>query len=736
MEIIKDVMSQDEINLQNEKLEAELLEAGVDEKEVLEKAREDMTLWDGYFNENIVRGKDDMNFVLRDQWSALERAEFTRLFKPAMTFNKLYDTTKKVAGEQRKNKSDLIVRSLTGKASQEQIDLRADLVRTISYQSQNDLVYQTAFKQALLSGFGGFEIDLDYETNKSFNQIIKYNLIPDATRMSFDPTALKPHKGDGNFCSRQYIYAKQEFYATYPWVMNPVSYADPRLLLDFQWQTKDTIVVCKYTRKEWFPLKLFKLRNEYGQTMTVTEDEWDDMQERFKLARQLADQSIVVGGIILKEIPKVVMERNSQDYFMRQYLMTQNQIIKFVDWPSKYLPLIFVDGDSNFIEGRQYTRSFTHEAKDAQKFVNYVGSEIAAEIKNRRREQWIGTPDNIQGYEQMWRNPELQNGILLAKADPKSGAMPIKMPAWELSQTLLQQFQRGSQDMREILGFSETEQLQGRDISGKARRERKMEGSMSSYVFFDNLNQAIEQGGRVVLSLLPHIIGDEQRDFVLSKANGNKEDITINKRVGDEVTNSLDQGEYDVEIDTGPSFAVQKEIALEMFTQTLQAFPQAFPLIADLWASQLDLQQMPTIKERFKSLVPPEVLAKEEGKPPPPKQPNPQEIMMKAEIQTKMAEIKNKQAEVQVKMQKLQLEQEEIELKKAEMLLKAQEAQDKAQMGVLTHELDLKKAQAVHGHDQHKTSMDFEHKAIQVLADLYKHNTKLEHEKNVKKTTD
>jgi hypothetical protein len=736
MEIIAEEMSQDEIQLQNEELQAKLSEAGIDERDVLMKAREDMTIWDSYFNENVVRGKDDMDFVLRDQWSALERSEMNRLFKPAMTFNKMYDTVKKVAGEQRKNKPDLLVRSLNGKATQQQIDLRGDLVRTISYQSQNDLVYQTAFRQALLMGSGTFEICLDYESPRSFEQIIKFDIVPDSTRTSFDPTALKPHKGDGNFCSRQFIYSKEEFYATYPWVTNPVSYSDPRTLLDFQWETRDTIVVCKYTRKEWFPLKIFKLKNEYGQTMSVTEDEWDDMQEQFKLSRQLADQSIVVGGIILKEIPKVIAERNSQDYFMRQYLMTQNQIIKFSDWPSKHLPIIFVDGDSNFIQGKQYTRSFIHEAKDAQKFVNYVGSEIAAEIKNRRREQWLGTPDNIQGYEQMWRNPELQNGILIAKADPKTGQLPVKMPPWELSQTLLQQFQRGCQDMREILGFSEAEQLQGRDISGKARRERKMEGSMSSYVFFDNLNQAIEQAGRVVLSLLPHIIGEEERNFVLSKSNGNKEDITFNKRVGDEITNALDGGEYDVEIDTGPSFAVQKEIALEMFTQTLQAFPQAFPLIADLWASQLDLQQMPTIKERFKSLVPPEVLAKEEGKPPPPKQPNPQEIMMKAEIEGKMAEVKNKQAEIQVKMQKIQLEQEELELKKAEMFLKAQEMQDKATMGVLTHELDLKKAQAIHGHDRHQSNLDFDHKAAQILADLYKHDTKLNHERHLNRNSE
>ena len=76
-------------------------------------------------------------------------------------------------------------------------------------------------------------------------------------------------------------------------------------------------------------------------------------------------------------------------------------------------------------------------------------------------------------------------------------------------------------------------------------------------------------------------------------------------------------------------------------------------------------------------------------------------------------------------MQKVQLEQEELELKKAEMFLKAQEMQDKAQMDVYSHQLDLKKAEVIHGHDKDKAEMDFDHKASQILADLYKHDTKL-----------
>ncbi len=732
-EDINNEMSPEDINEMEEKRIDELNIAGINENEVLDQAGKHLNIWNGYFNENIVRGKDDVNFTIRDQWTAVERSEFTRLFKPAMTFNKLYDSVKKIAGEQRKNKPDLIVRSLTGKASQEQINLRADLVRTISYQSQNDLVYQTAFKSALMMGFGAFQICLDYESPNSFNKMIRYEMIPDPIRCVFDPVALKPHKGDGNYCARYYVFSRDEFFATYPYVTNPVSYIDPYMLLDFQWQTRDTITVCDYFVKEWFSIKIYLV--QIGkERKTVNESELEDLRKNFQIQKDAVADTEEAKKIIAKLEPKVISDRQTQDYRIMHYRMIRNQIIEFSHWPSKYLPLIFVDGDSYYIEGRQYTKSFIHEARDAQKCVNYFGSEIAAEVKNRRREQWLGTPDNISGYEQDWRNPELQMGILRAKPDPKTGLMPTKQAAWDLSPAIMQNFQRAGQDIREILGFSENEALQGRDMSGKARRERKMEGSMSAYVYFDNMNQAVEQAGRVVNDLLPYIIGEDERTMIVSKKDGKTDSITINRRLDDgSLENDLGIGDFDVEIDTGPSFAVQKEIALEMFSETIQAYPQAFPLVADLWAGNLDVQSMPQIKERFKSIVPPEILAKEEGKEPPPKQPNPQEEMMKMEMASKQAEIKNKQAEVQVKMKKLELEQEEIQLQKAEMMLKAQEVQDKGELEVLKHKLDLRKAEVIHGQDQHKTHLDFEHKARELLADLYKHNSQLEHDKHIKR---
>lgn len=716
-EIEQDGLSSDEINEMEERRIQALNEAGINEMDVIAQANKHINTWNSHFNENVTRGKDDMNFVLRDQWTAVERSEFTRLFKPAMTFNKLYDVVKKITGEQRKNKPDLIVRSLTGKATQEQIKLRADLVRTISYQSQNDLVYQTAFKSALMMGFGAFQICLDYESPKSFNRIIRYDLIPDSTRCIWDPTAIKPHKGDGNYCGRFYVYTRDEFFATYPYVTNPVSYIDPYMLLDFQWTTRDTITVCDYFVKEWYPVVIYKLSDG----RVVNSEEWEKIQEQHKEKKRIVEDAMVE-AIIDREMPRIVNERQTQDYRIMHYRMIRDQIIDFSVWPSKQLPIIFVDGDSYYVEGRQYTRSFIHEARDAQKFINYVGSEIAAEIKNRRREQWLGTPDNILGYEQEWRNPELQMGILRAKPDPKTGQMPQKMPAWDLSPALLQNFQRGTQDIREILGFSETEALQGRDISGKARRERKLEGSMSAYVFFDNLNQAVEQGGRIVNDLLPYIVGDDERHMVLSKKDGKTESIVLNQQMRDGgIENQIAEGDFDVEIDSGPSFAIQKSEALEFFQQTIANNPQVFNLIADLWASNLDIQQMETVRERLKNLVPPQILAKEEGKQLPPQPPSPQEQMMQMEMQAKQAEIKNKMAEMQIKAEQLQLEREQAQLDQAELMLKAQKVQSDAELNVYDHQLNLEKARATHSLDHKRSELDFSAKIASILSDLHKH---------------
>jgi hypothetical protein len=692
-------LSEKDIEKMEEKRLDELNKAGIEEEKVLQEAEESDNNWTSYFQENITRGKDDVNFTIRDQWTAVERSEGTRLFKPMMTFNVLYDPVNKILAEQRKNKPDLMVRSINGVASQDQINLRTDLLRTIAYNSQTDIVYQTAARNALMLGFGAFQITMDYENPRSCMKIPRYVLINDPTTCSWDPSAIQPHKGDGNFCSRKYILTRDEFFATYPYVTNPISYLDPYMLLDTDWQTRNTIVVCDRFVKEWYPLKVYRLSNG----RTVDEQQWEKMQKAHKIQKEITGDS-VAREIIEKEFPRITMERQTQDYRIMHYRLLRNQIIDFSVWQSKQLPIPFVDGNSQYIDGRQYTKSFIRDARDAQKSLNYIYSEIIADIKNRRREQWIGTPDNIIGNEQMWRNPELQNGILIAKPDPKTGMMPQKTTPWDMSPALMQSAQAAKQTVREILGYSEREALEGRDMSGKARRERKMEGAMASYVFNDNLNQAIEQGGRITLDLLKYAIGDDERPMVISKADGKKDHIILNRKMPDgRIENALDDGEYDIEIDTGPSFSVQKDMALEFFQQTIAASgdPMIFKLIADLWAKNLDIQYMPQIAERFKTLVPPQILAKEEGKEPPPPKPSPQEQLMQMEMKFKQAELAEKAADLKIR-------HESHELEKARLILEAKKL-----------EQDMKETMIKSNTEMDKANLNFSAQIAKVLADAH-----------------
>lgn len=688
--------------LEDERLEV-LEENCIDETSVLTEAHKHIGLWEQYWTENRTQGKSDMEFVLRDQWTAIERGEFQRLFKPAMQFNKLYDPIKKIIGEQRRNTPDLKVRSLTGKSTQQEINLRADIVRSIAYHSQNDIVYQTAFANALLCGYGAFEITTEYETSKSFNQVIRYKPILNPTQCFFDPHAQMPHKGDGNFCGRYTVMSKDEFYATYPHVEHATSYINPQQLIDFQWETRETITVCDYYVKEWYSKIIYML--DSGEV--VDQDEWEEIQ---KLYKQAGKKDKDLNAMLQDSMPTVINERKTEDYRIKHYRLIKDKIIEFNEWPSKYLPIIFVDGDSYYIDGQQYTRSFIRNAKDAQRFLNYLGSEIAGQIKSNRREQWVVTPDNIMGHEQLWRNPEVQMGALVANPDKKTGNMPIKVPPSEIPQSLLLNYQRATADIKEILGFFQAnEGSESNEVSGIAVQTRAIQGSMGAYVYFDNLNRAIEQAGRVVLDLLPTIY-DTERVVVVAKKDGESQSITVNQQMPDSsIKNPLSAGDYDIEIDTGPSFAVQKAQALQMFIELIRTNPQVFPLVADLIAKNLDLQYMPQVVDRLKTLVPPQILAKEEGKPIPPSPPNPQQQMMAMQQKIAEQQLKERAEELRIRQEKHELEKAKLAFDAQKLVTELQNDRVKTQTennkAELNFTADMMKFLAEFGKDLHQDTM-------------------------------
>ena len=109
-------------------------------------------------------------------------------------------------------------------------------------------------------------------------------------------------------------------------------------------------------------------------------------------------------------------------------------------------------------------------------------------------------------------------------------------------------------------------------------------GNMASFTYRDNLDQAIEQSGRVVLDLLPYVFDDKNRSTVITLPDGKSKDVLLNHEEEGQIYNEIKEGNYDVSIDTGPSYIMQKETAVNSMMQLVGANPQVFPLIAAAFA--------------------------------------------------------------------------------------------------------------------------------------------------------
>ena len=215
---------------------------------------------------------------------------------------------------------------------------------------------------------------------------------------------------------------------------------------------------------------------------------------------------------------------------------------------------------------------------------------------------------------------------------------------------------------------------QGNEVSGTAIDARTRQGSYSTYCFFNSVNRAITTGGSVVNEMIPRVY-DSERVITLMMPDEGMKNITVNKQMddyGELIENDIRKGTYEVRLKAGPSFEGQKEQALQSLREVLQADPETFKLVADLYADNLPLSNNLEIKNRLKTIVPPEIIeAGKTGKMPHESgQPTPEQQMMQQQMQMQ-------QQQMQMQQKEIQLKEEEIRLKQQKILMDAQVALQK-----------------------------------------------------------
>lgn len=670
----------------------------VTSQELLRTAKENVNNWFAWWGENNSRGQDDRRFLFESQWDEKELRENQYLGKAQLQFNKLYDFYRKAIAEQRKNTVSIKLRATENATfiDQSTIDLHESLLRSIAYDSKAATVYQTAFASQLHTGFGAIRVKGEWQHEKSFDQKITLEAFENPERCFWDPAARLPDKSDGDYCGVFQTFSKKYFEKLYPDI-DVRSIQQPTTNTNFSWCDDKTVTVVEYYYKEYFDVMIYKLAN--GEVVTRSE---------LNKLKSMVDEAGLMGAdpMVMMQLEsqiEVVAKRRSKDYKIKSCVMVENKVLEEGKWPIKEFPIIYVDGDSYYDREKQYTQSFVRHAKDAQRFLNYCAIEIATALKNSRKETFLVTPQNVKGFEKIWKNPEKQQGALLYNMDPQAGA-PQKLPPTELSQSLLQQYQRAEMDVQSILGLYEASRgAESNERSGIAITNRAKQSHNSMFVFFDNLNRAVEQVGRVVLQLMP-IIYDTERSTNITDERGESKSVVINQYdpKTDTYQNQIQDYRWDLRVTVGASYEIQKQESLNTLVQLTQVSPDTFPMVADLIAENLDLRNTPQLVERFKNFVPKDVLDKEAGKPPEPKQPSPQEQMM--EMQMKL-----EQEKMQVEEGKLQSQQ----VKNQVDMIKAM-----AELNQIPQEVDIANTRAVA--EMQKSENELQGDMVKAYADTVK----------------
>ena len=642
-----------------------------EDSEVIKNIEEKVSAWYHWFNDNNIRYRQSYDFVMAcldggsGQWNAAEVEAFEGRKKVFLTVNRLYADIQQILGEQRQNSPQPQITALTDQVEQKQVSLLEGLIRGIAYGSQSDIAYQTAFKNALCGGYGAIRILADYESEKSFNQELLIKQIEEPTLCYWDIAAQDKSKGDGQFCGLYSTISLQEF-KEIAGDEEAVSELPPAESgAGFKWFDGKRVTIVEHFEKRRKKTKLYLLSNGESVYEEELEERMAELKKQSKMMNKLAKE--VQGdphfGQMAEQLAQkpigIIDERETWRPEIWHYKITGKALVEktLFDKKGKYLPIIFVDGDSYYKGGRQITRPYTLFAEDAQRLTNYVFSDMAQRLKSSHHGRVMGTIGQIpQQYLQYYQNPELPVAFLPWQPDKLApGAPPPQyIPAPELPQSILQIPMLVENMTQTILGrYNVNKGGDSGEGSGRAIAMRTKQGNIGTFVYFDNLNRAIVDVGLATLSYIPNIYTTD-RVVAIAEKDGSQKHINT-----DFSETFKDMDKFKLTVTIGSPYEMQQldnANQLVMAMQSLAGNPLT-PVMGDLVVENLQLPNTPQLVKRFKdNVVNPKIIAQEAGEQPPPTPPDP---MLQIQQQRAQAEALKAQAdmmEAQARMEKVKID--------------------------------------------------------------------------------
>ena len=562
-------------------------------------------------SENRGRALESIRFNrLGEQWPEKIYRERMQEGRPALTLNHAPAFIRQVVNDARQNKPQITIKPVDGGADQETANIYKGLIKAIEIQSKADIAYDTAVDFAATMGFGYIRVAIEYEFDDSFDKGLRIQPIFNPFSVYGDPYAKGGDSADWNRAFITDLIPEDQFEAKYKGAdkvdWKSLGYSE----MAAPWKQDDSIQIAE----SW-------LREEVDRKILLMSDQSIIGADEYKIGMDYF-QSMSIHPI---------NERMTKSHKITQRIMSGAEILETNEWAGRYIPVVPVYGEEVNVEGKRYLFSLTHHAMDAMRMHNYWRTVATEVVALSPRVPFIGHEGAFDIEPEKWATANTDNHAYLQVK--KGMDIPQRQPIDSSGAAgSMQQAMAAVDDMKAIIGLYDASLgKRSNETSGIAINSRKHEGDVSTFHIQDNLSRGIRHLGCILVDLIPKVYGERQIIRILGDDGSEMQvkqgpapegqppkppEPTQEQQMkglnssplvhpnGMEHVYDLSVGKYDVVVDTGPSFTTRREETAAQMGEFLKSFPQAAPLLGDIFVKALDWPQADEIAQRLKAMVP------------------------------------------------------------------------------------------------------------------------------------
>ena len=634
-----------------------------DEAEFLRDVRDTYHLDLQADQHNAEPAREDMRFVIGDQWHTEAKARRTRLKKPVLTVNRLPAFVAQYIGSWLQ--SDTSIKLMPSRGGTQAIaEIRQGIIRTILRTRKNKQALKQAMTNAYICGVGNFGVELADSKFDVFARDIVLKTIDDPLAVVWDRASREPTGADAQHCYVVEYLTKRDFARTYPkaasdagWYANEL---DDSTMTAHGWEVDDMVRICYFWQMGEEKVTV-ALEADTGDVIEVTD--WTDEELAAKVA--IGED----GQLITRDTVKPYAEC---------YVLTSNQVL---EGPIRLyiprLPIFRVEGWTLQEAAVRYRWGFVRNAKDPQRLHNFWRSILAEELMKSPASKWLfDKASDKQGISQQFRNAHLSGDPILYWDSSAGGAKPEFLAPPMINQAVLTEATMTVQDIRDVTNRHEASMGQvSNEVSGRAITARQRVSELGDVIYTENMDAALAEAGLVINELIP-VVYDTNRTVKITGDDDVELLQEINGQMAD-ATPDVTLGKYDMSYSTGPSYATKRQEAVDVTMTLMNTMPQVGNVVADILVRNMDIPGAKEIEERLATLLPPGMVNVE-------RLPTAQRerVMKQQEAAAKQAELEAQKQQAIAEAEIAKIQAEAMELKARAMKQMAQAKRELSEVGV------------------------------------------------------